>query len=183
MRDLYAGSAAGVLVLAMVVATWAGSGWSMIALAPLVAIKRTRRFALAMLATLVASSAVVFVLKALVRRPRPFVSVAGIVPLSGAPSDFSFPSGHAAGSATFAAFVVTSAWFASRAGEVPLKARPLVALCCALAVAFALMVASSRVYLGVHYPLDVTFGSLVGATIGVAGASWYRSAVRPRQPG
>lgn len=177
MRDLYAGTAAGPLGLAMVIATWAGSGWSMLAILPLLAVKRTRRFGLGMIATLLVAATAVFALKALVRRPRPFVTLLGIAPLSGAPTDFSFPSGHATGSATFAAFLVASIVLAWRRGLLPETSRGAAITVGAVAVSFALMVAASRVYLGVHYPGDVGAGMLLGTLIGTSGAVWYRRAL------
>ena len=60
---------------------------------------------------------------------------------------FSFPSGHAMGSATLAWVLLLLAW----------RTRwrwPVVAS----VAAFALMVAFSRVYLGVHYPSDILAG-------------------------
>ncbi len=65
------------------------------------------------------------------------------------PSSPSFPSGHAA-----SAFA-----FATAAGHaLPVAALPLRALAAA--------VAYSRVHTGVHYPLDVVAGALVGKAIG-----------------
>jgi len=70
----------------------------------------------------------------------------------------SFPSNHAAN--TFAAAMVIRA-VDRRAGNI------------ALAVAAA--VAWSRIYVGVHYPLDVTAGALLGAVAGgLAGSSRNR---------
>lgn len=60
---------------------------------------------------------------------------------------FSFPSGHAMGSATLACVLVLLAW----------RTRwrwPVVAL----AAAFVVLVGLSRVYLGVHYPSDILAG-------------------------
>lgn len=65
------------------------------------------------------------------------------------PSSSSFPSGHSASAFAFATAV---------ARELPGLGGP--------ARAAAAAVAYSRIHTGVHYPLDVVVGSLVGATSG-----------------
>jgi undecaprenyl-diphosphatase len=90
-------------------------------------------------------------IKALVDRPRPplrYPTPKTLVPL---PHDASFPSGHAATS--FAAATMLSFAF-------PRVAPALFVL--ASAVAF------SRVYVGVHYPLDVIGGAALGVLVATA---------------
>jgi undecaprenyl-diphosphatase len=107
---------------------------------------------------LVTSLVVDHALKPLVDRERPFVSTPQVRVIGGRPNDSSFPSGHAAN-----AF----------AGAVALtEAVPHAALAW---WALALLIAYSRVYLGVHYPLDV----LGGAAIGL-GCAWLVSAIWQR---
>lgn len=108
-----------------------------------------RRAALTGLASVAVTATVVNVaVKPLARRRRPDrlgheVPLARHVPM---PSSRSFPSGHSA-----AAFA-----FAGGAGSVvPAASLPLHAL--------AALVAYSRVHTGVHYPLDVIAGSVLGA--------------------
>ena len=84
---------------------------------------------------------------------------------------FSFPSGHAMGSATLAMVVLLLCWHT--------RFRWLVA---GLAVLFTLTVGASRIYLGVHYPSDI----LGGWAAGVAWVSGvylvlYRIRERPWQ--
>ena len=93
------------------------------------------------------------ILKPLIGRIRPF-AVNGLVELLiAAPTDASFPSGHTA--ASFAAV------FALKTAGSPLW-KP--------ALAVALVIAFSRVYLYVHWPSDVLGGALLGAAVGWAGA-------------
>ncbi len=64
---------------------------------------------------------------------------------------FSFPSGHAMGSATLAMVVVLLCWHTRWRW-----------LAVALAGSFALLVGISRIYLGVHYPSDILGGFAAG---------------------
>jgi undecaprenyl-diphosphatase len=166
-RLLYA-ARAGALTSMAAAFTVLGEGWIMFALLPLLAFRRHRATAVALTCVLAVTAVAVSLLKLVVRRVRPCHALAGVRCLWGsAPSDFSFPSGHAAGSSAFAAFVVSLA-LVGASGDGPRQRWRLAA--CALVVAGATCIALSRVYLGVHFPGDVAAGSLLGSGIGLAGA-------------
>jgi undecaprenyl-diphosphatase len=94
---------------------------------------------------LITTSLLVVVVKRTVRRTRPALDVQASVP----PDRFSFPSGH-----TAAAFALAIAMF----GAAPWLAPGLLLL--------AICVGYGRMYLGVHYPLDVAAGAAVGLITG-----------------
>lgn len=143
-----------------------GGGWGAFSILPLFFPARTRRFALAFALTLGVDALLVYGLKAAVARPRPWLVLPDIQPvfLPG-PSDFSFPSGHAAGSFCYAVFI-TVVLVKTRKGAHPI-------LVSAILLFLALGVALSRVALGVHFPADVTAGAIIGATVGAIGANLY----------
>jgi len=125
-----------------------GSGWVLLVLLPL--LYRFRRKKLKPLLTaLLLETAAVVALKELLNQPRPPVLFKNLEPLFDLKWR-SFPSGDAAMAFTIA--VVLSE------GE-----RPLVKV---LLYAYAFLIAFERVYAGVHFPLDVLAGALIGATIG-----------------
>ena len=163
-------SAGGWLAL-MCVLTVIGSGWGALMIVPLFLSPRTRRFAASLTATLAGSAIVVFTLKAIVQRKRPYLVVPGVHALVfEAPTDFSFPSGHAAGSFTFATFVAVV--LVQHARRSPEREKRRLALS-ALTLLAALGIAMSRCALGVHFPGDILAGAVLGITAGSVGAGWH----------
>jgi undecaprenyl-diphosphatase len=160
------GGAHGAWGLPMLVATVVGEGWTALALLPLLAWARTRRFATLLALGVVVQATLVWALKAAFGRVRPWIALDLAAPL-GAPHDPSFPSGHAAGSFCVAAFLALAlpvAW-----SGAPARARAVVGL----VVALAALIALSRVYLGAHFPSDVLAGALLGTLIGALAGGLY----------
>ena len=118
-------------------------------LVPLIALAATASFFVA--------SAVNFFLKDLVARARPPEAI-GFDALVGVPGSPSFPSGHAMTAFATAAAVAVLA---------PRIRWPVLAL--------AALIGFSRVYLGVHFWLDVVVGGIFGLAIGAAFAWPLRS--------
>jgi undecaprenyl-diphosphatase len=86
-----------------------------------------------------------------VQRDRPPTIVLDPEPLLEVPTTSSFPSGHT--SSSFAC-----AWVLSRLA--PRLTVPLFAL--------AALIGFSRIYVGVHYPLDVLAGAALGILVAIA---------------
>jgi membrane-associated phospholipid phosphatase/catechol 2,3-dioxygenase-like lactoylglutathione lyase family enzyme len=110
--------------------------------------RRGKRAALRGVGSLAVTSAIVNQgVKRIARRPRPSLRhVPAVRRLSAQPATTSFPSGHAASAFAFAV---------GASMELPAARVPLAVLASA--------VAYSRVYVGVHYPLDVAVGAAAGA--------------------
>jgi len=124
-----------------------GAIWVFIALI-LAAFRRMlwRDLARLVLVLLVTTVATDYVLKPAIHRLRPFQAMPDVVVIGRHSETASFPSGHTA-TAIAGAFVFTRLWPAGAAAWWLLAAA----------------IGYSRVYLGVHYPLDVVAGALVGA--------------------
>jgi undecaprenyl-diphosphatase len=138
-----------------VVVTMVGGGWGLFGLLPLLRRPSARPWVLWLLCALSANSAAVGLIKALVGRVRPCDALAWCAPLMiSSPGGPSFPSGHAAGAFAFATFVA--------------RLRPAFA---APALLFAVAVAWSRCFLGVHYPSDIACGAVLGSLFGLTFAS------------
>lgn len=122
-----------------------GHGWVALAIAGATCdCRRAPRWLLAA-ATALATERASRQIKKVVHRKRP--ELEGLPPLAAVTARYSFPSSH---TATAVAAVYTFD------GLLP---GPLL-------VAWALLTAASRPYLGVHYPSDVGFGALLGYTAG-----------------
>lgn len=133
-----------------------------------------KRFLYAALWTILISCCAVFlaewvedVLKNAITRERPCIAIEGIRLIVGCPKSYSLPSGHAISSFAFA----VPLFFLSREYmKMQWRLYPLV---------LALVIAFSRIYLGVHYPTDVLAGAVLGTGIGILlSILWRRMAIK-----
>ncbi|MFQ5480326.1 MAG: phosphatase PAP2 family protein [Thermodesulfobacteriota bacterium] len=106
------------------------------------------RLTVLMIITILSSDFAASTLKEVFMRVRPCHVLEGARVLTGCGGSYSFPSGHATN--IFAALVLLSLRYK--------KYTPFFLFCASL-------VAYSRVYVGVHYPLDVIGGAIIGAII------------------
>lgn len=126
---------------------------------------RLRREATLLALTIVGGWAVNSALKTLVGRPRPEI-VSHLTEAGGT----SFPSGHSFNSAVV--YISIALAFAAMSPRRPVRATIVLA-----AMALTLLIALSRVWLGVHYPSDAIAGWLGGAGWAfLASALLYRPA-------
>ena len=129
-----------------------GAIWILLTLL-LLMLPKTRKVGCMMVAALLGTLLINnILLKNLVARTRPYEVVEGLTYLVRRPSEFSFPSGHAGSS--FAAACVMLRRLPKRYG-IP-------------AFVLAVLIALSRLYVGVHYPSDVLFGVISGILISYA---------------
>ncbi len=123
----------------------AGWFWIVVAIV-LIIIPKTRKIGLTASVALIFSLLLCNVtLKPIIARIRPYDVAENISLIISAPKDYSFPSGHTSASfaASWAIFTYNKKWGA-------------------LALAFAGLIAFSRLYLYVHFPTDVLGGLVLG---------------------
>lgn len=149
----------------MIGITTLGNGgvfWIAAAIA-LLLVKKTRKCgvqcAIAMLLTLLVVNVA---LKPLVARTRPYELIEGLNILISRPHDFSFPSGHAANS-------FSCAWVMFRKLPKRLGVPALI---------LAVLIALSRLYVGVHFPTDVLGGAAIAILLAEVGMLLFRKAER-----
>jgi len=103
---------------------------------------------LAVISVVIADAIGTYVLKYTLLRPRPCIALEGVRLLVGCTNLPSFPSNHAVNSSVLATLAII---------HMPRLWLP--------AAAVVLLIGFSRVYVGVHYPLDILGGSVLGIIV------------------
>lgn len=141
------------------------AGWFWILLSfILLLFRKTRKAGAAAAAALIISALLTNVcIKNMVTRIRPYEVLENLELLIPEQKDFSFPSGH------------TSASFAAAVAYLRMLSRKW----SAAAIVLAVLIALSRLYVGVHYPLDVFAGAVIGSISGWIGAEIVKKYKKP----
>ncbi len=115
--------------------------------------EKGKKAAILGLTALFIANLAVYFLKIIIAEPRPFLMLPNVDLLVPENETYSFPSGHSASSFSVAV-VIGLKYKLNINGKSYRLIYPF--------LAFASIIAFSRVYIGVHYPLDVIFGALIG---------------------
>ncbi len=154
---------------------WLGNGWI---LALLTAIglwfldpKVFKKYWFWMMLSMLLSGLVVVSLKSLIGRPRPLAAFAPLISagkvhihnIGPALKSRSFPSGHTQSAfaiGTYLALIFRRRWF--------------------IFIALAALVGLARIYAGVHYPLDVFCGAIIGISGSILIYRWRERSAQPK---
>lgn len=107
-----------------------------------------RQMGIVLAGNLIASQLIIHLLKRIVNRPRPYKTLEWAMPINPPKCKYSLPSGHS-GSALSIALALSTFFPALRI----------------ILISMAVLVGISRIYLGCHYPTDVTIGFVISYTI------------------
>ena len=99
------------------------------------------------------SDIIAVVLKHLIHEPRPFATLSNLHLLISENDPFSFPSGHATSTVSVVTFLILNM------KELTEKYYKVIDI---FLIIFAVLIAFSRIYVGVHYPFDVLAGIILG---------------------
>lgn len=127
-----------------------------------------RRFALRMGLVFFLGGVLCQIIKIAVMMPRPWMLCGDLTPVAAAiagADGWSLPSGHTMSAVTLYGMLLT-------------RVKPWLKALCALVIA---LVAFSRLYLGVHTPLDVGISLLLGSLFVFAGWKWMGSIERSKK--
>lgn len=132
-----------------------GDGWLYLVLLPVLFLISSSTFIL-LIFPIIKGFVVNFVfykiIKKTVKRRRPYILFEDIISLVEPPDKYSFPSGHTSTAIMFSIIVGS-----------------LYPVFISFLILYSFLVAISRIYNGVHYPLDVFAGSLLGIISGYIG--------------
>jgi undecaprenyl-diphosphatase len=152
MKGITFTASSAAVVLAAGIALWLWHG------------QRKRLEALAVIVTLTGSVAINTILKLVFARPRP-----DIFPPLTVEHSYSFPSGHTSTAIALYGLIAVLLWRAHHRGWALLSGL------------WVLLVALSRVYLGVHYPSDV-LGSLALGVLWIFAVTFVYDGYQRRNP-
>jgi len=132
-----------------------GDGWMYLVILPVLFLISYSTFLLLIFPIIkgfVVNLALYKIIKNSVKRQRPYILFEDIISLVEPPDRYSFPSGHTSTAIMFSIIVGS-----------------LYPVCISFLILYSLLVAFSRIYNGVHYPLDVFAGSVLGIISGYIG--------------
>lgn len=122
-------------------------------------------------------------IKNMVARTRPYETVDGLVNLIEKQKDYSFPSGHSGAAFAVAGALIVIALLGLpvvvEAGKITrTKMNLTYKFFAVLMIIYAVILAFSRMYVGVHYPTDIIGGTLLGVATSFIAYFAYHVAIR-----
>ena len=150
----------------------------------LVLIPRTRRIGIIAGASIAIEAIITnLIIKNVVARTRPYEVVEGLVNLIEKQKDYSFPSGHSGASFAVAGALIIIAMLglpaiAKDGGFSRIKTSTAYKVFAIVTLIYAVLIAFSRLYVGVHYPTDVLGGTVLGIGTSILAYFVFHLAIR-----